>query len=284
MPAQPFVAYAYAFFRLEPLPRLRLLHLDVTTALTIARMPALARLKGLAVSGDAKARLAICASAHLGGLEALGFAGYVGQRLLRAIASGPALGGLRSLELGGSGTRPAPEQAIGSFEALFELIPIERLVVRGHALDDLDVKGLCAADPSSLRELRLGGNCIADAGARAIADAESLANLRGLCLWGNRVDHEGAESLARSNALEALEWLEIGGNPIGPAGALALARLPRLRVLGVAHAGVDDAAAEALAAAAPALERLDLRGTALGARAVARLCERFADRVLLDGQ
>jgi Ran GTPase-activating protein (RanGAP) involved in mRNA processing and transport len=134
-----------------------------------------------------------------------------------------------------------------------------------------------------VRHLLLGTNGIGDAGARAAADL--LAQRPGvetLYLGCNLIGPDGARALAQALTTDAsVSGLWLKRNPVGDDGARALADMLRknasLRALDLVHTGIGaeglDALARALVDAGRVLDRLDLGGNRLEARAVAPIVD-----------
>lgn len=131
---------------------------------------------------------------------------------------------------------------------------------------------VAAAALKGLTRLDLSGSSIGDAGAAALA--VSATRLRDLSISSVGMTNAGAAALGAS--LSELESLNVSSNEIGgTTGVCCLARLPCLQHLDLAHCGVGDEGAAAVAAAAPvALRSLNLFGNGIGdtgALALARL-------------
>ncbi len=284
MNAGDFLAAEQAFFRLRPLPRLRLGAVGPETALRIASLPALAALGALALEGwgsqgDAIVK-ALCASRWLGALTSLRVASLrLGPGGVKAIARAVSIARLTRLDLSHAALDAASAPALA---AVLERFALGALVLRGSFLDPDAVGALAAAAVGSLATLNLARNEVGDDGARALASSPRLGALRELVLWDAHVETAGAVAIARSPGLAALEAVDLGANPIGDDGAVAIAAMPALRSLGLADADVGEAGALAIAAREGELDRIDLRANRIGPRAAARLRERYGDRVHLD--
>jgi uncharacterized protein (TIGR02996 family) len=120
-----------------------------------------------------------------------------------------------------------------------------------------------------LAELRLAGNGVGPAGARALAASPHLGRLSRLWVRAGALGDEGAVALASWPHLGRLTHLLLLGNGIGPAGVVALAASPALGALedlDLDTNAVGDEGARALASSPTLanLRELDLRGTGVG--------------------
>ncbi|MBM3978794.1 MAG: TIGR02996 domain-containing protein [Planctomycetes bacterium] len=131
---------------------------------------------------------------------------------------------------------------------------------------------------AGLRCLNVSLDRIDTAGARALARSKVLANLTDLDLSGNPLGAEGVGALVGTKNLNGLVSLDLSACSLGALGAAALAgaaHFPALRRLELRDNAITSAGIVALAGAAffPALTDLDLRGNHIsseaGARAVA---------------
>jgi uncharacterized protein (TIGR02996 family) len=274
-----------AFFRLQPLPLLRVVTAGFHDMVAIAMTPGVLALSSLEIDQSGKrgpeALQKLVASPFLTGLRSLAVrSSGVGAAGVEAITRSPTLGGLTRLDLSDGAI-----DAEAAVELLFllERMPLTALILRRNALGEDGAHQLAETAPArSLGVLNLAGNAIATGGAAALASSPELAGLWKLSLWDNDIELAGAQAIAGSRYLAGLRVLDLGANPVGDEGAAAVAAMPGVRLLGLAHAGIGDAGAAALADRAPELASLDLRGNPLGAGAVARLRARFGDRVLVD--
>jgi hypothetical protein len=139
-----------------------------------------------------RAAVAVARARHLQQLERLDLAGNpLGAAGGLMLAGADHLQGLRHLDLGGCG-------------------------IDGHGLAGL-LQGLTRPEV-----LRLGGNHVGDAGARAIAAHTDWTGLRVLDLRGAAIGPDGFVALAGAPQLATLERLDIAGNDPGERGWRAL--------------------------------------------------------------
>jgi uncharacterized protein (TIGR02996 family) len=150
----------------------------------------------------------------------------------------------------------------GALAVVPQLSRVRTLLLAGCRLVDPD-KNLATlfATPflSGLRRLDLTGGKLTSRDVFALAGTVAFAHVRELDLTENDIGPKGAEALAEAARMENLQELSLANNPLGDAGGKALAHSPDLE----------------------RLTRLDLRGVALGKAVVAKLRERFGERVLL---
>jgi uncharacterized protein (TIGR02996 family) len=166
----------------------------------------------------------------------------------RALASSPALGRLRALDL--------------------------RWLVNDETL------GILATSPhlSGLQELRLKGKQISAAGIRALADSPGLAGLRSLEIESSPLGPAGGAALAASRHLAGLTRLSFWSCGLGDEGVVALTRSPFLHQLRVLTFDFEALTSQGIAALAscPALAqltRLRVNFTRLGSAAAQALAD-----------
>jgi uncharacterized protein (TIGR02996 family) len=223
---------------------------------TLAQLPALARVSALALRSSTLGKLGVGAladSPHLGGLRRLHLqACRLAPPGVEALAGSPALGRLTGLRLVGvplgregaaalAGSRflnglTALGLSWGRFgdAGVAELAKsawVRRLVELTLSGNDIRAEGLepltTARGWSRLRALDLSFNRLGDAEAEALARWPPLANIAQLHLSGNRITAEGLEALLEAGNLGGLKaWLM--RNPVGDRGAEALAGCPHL--------------------------------------------------------
>jgi uncharacterized protein (TIGR02996 family) len=277
--ARTFASYGEAIFRRAPLLR------SLTAGLTatdddpsdgpIARLrrlteaPAFWRLGGLDLAG-------VGVQARAYGYDP-GFDGR-GDEAARLLAASGAVAQLDALGISSSGLTAA---GVHHLVASGELAHLEALWLRGHDLGADALLAVLARAPR-LRSLDLYGA----ADLEAIAPA--LPPLAELHLSG--IGDAALAALGGSRAAPTLERLRLTLGAIGDVGALRA--FPRLRELDLrvarlgdpAHAGADLAAAD-LAAALPALRRLQLSSLtpAVALRAIARALGPQLEELALRG-
>jgi uncharacterized protein (TIGR02996 family) len=139
---------------------------------------------------------------------------------------------------------------------------------------------------ANLTELDLSGNPLGAEGAAVLAKAKHFGKLTALNLTNTALRDAGVEALALAKHFPALVRLNLGRNFIRAPGAKALVAAPffaQLTDLDLSNNRITEAGARALAAAeTPRLERLDLRGCNLTARATALLKKKFGKIVNVD--
>ena len=248
----------------------------------LAEVPGLVELEGLslhgAASGDALVR-AFASWPHRGRLRSLQLEG--GTAAARAVAGAPALAGLERLSmsfLDGEG--------VGALAAAAHLASLRALALPHVALDgaSLEVLGRSPA-LSSLEVLEIGH--VRWRGGRAhpevrAGELPALARLRELRCHRSAIGASPALELALG--ARGLEILDLDGVPLGEAGARSLlggGGLPELRHLDLSATEQTDEGFAAVidALEVPGLRRLACGGNALGSRAAAALAASRA----LDG-
>ena len=155
--------------------------------------------------------------------------------------------------------------------------------------DRIDAQGAAALARSkvlaNLTELDLSGNPLGEDGAAALAKAKHFGRLAALNLSNAAIYASGVEALAKAKHFPALTRLNLSSNFILADGVEALVAAPffaQLTDLNLSKNRIWETGARALAAAeAPRLERLDLRGCNLAARATGLLRKRFGKAVLV---
>jgi Ran GTPase-activating protein (RanGAP) involved in mRNA processing and transport len=155
----------------------------------------------------------------------------------------------------------------------------ETLVLWNNEITDRGVIEMAQAQPpAKLRALELRRNLIGDAGLAALSSSPVLSAFSELHLEHNRIEDAGTLALARSRHADNLRELHLRGNQaITDRGGIALAGagFPALEVLDLAGTAVGDACAMALAEfpSSASLRVLDLGGTRItqtGALALAK--------------
>jgi uncharacterized protein (TIGR02996 family) len=232
----------------------------------LAGSPALSVLRELELDSvplhDAGVRT-LAGSVHLANLRVLRLINCgVGPEGAAALAGSPHLARLTTLDLGFYHL-PQGETDTSSWRAAALLL---NRPGPGNCLGDAGVRALAASPHlGRLERLILAGNEITPAGAAALAGSRRLKRLRGLDLSYNDLGAEGARVLAGSALLKRLRVLELEANELGAPGAAALAESPSsaaLRLLDLSGAVrrveplLDDEAAAALAGS-PHLARLE---------------------------
>jgi small GTP-binding protein len=159
--------------------------------------------------------------------------------------------------------------AIALLSARIHPVYLDRLGVRGFPrravfLTTIPVRGRTLQELCSNRRLthvKLSGNGVGDAGAKAIA--ASLTALTSLDLTANGIGDVGAQAIAGS--LTALTSLDLAENEIGAEGAQAIAAsLKLLTSLNLAENEVGVAGAQAIATSLTALTSLNLAQNEVG--------------------
>ncbi|MEZ4248464.1 MAG: globin domain-containing protein [Polyangiales bacterium] len=190
----------------------------------------------------------------------------IGNAGLAALADSPHLGALEHLDLS--------HNRFGStgLEALVTRGAMRGLRALRAAHNGIGARGAEALANARLRlfELDLSGNELSGPGARALADAESLAGLRTLKLAQAKLGPDGVAALAVSPHLAHLQALDLALNGIGPSGAAALALTTNargLRRLDLSRNGLGREGLQLLLASQHLddLRELDLSSNALGA-------------------
>ena len=156
--------------------------------------------------------------------------------------------------------------------------------------DRIDAEGAAALARSkvlaNLAELDLSANPLSSDGAVALAKSKHFVKLTALNLANTALYSSGAEALAKAKNLPALARLNLSGNQIRASGVVALVAAPffsQLTHLDLSKNRITEAGARALAGVEETkLERLDLRGCNLTARATALLKKKFGKIVNVD--
>lgn len=137
---------------------------------------------------------------------------------------------------------------------------------------------------TNLTELNLSDNPFGPEGGAALAKSKHLSKLTVLNLSRTNLQSEGTRALAVAKPFTALTTLYLSGNTIDAAGVAALVAAPwfgGIKELDLSANPITEQGAKALATAGANLDRLDLRATGLGKRAIALLRTAFGDRVKL---
>jgi uncharacterized protein (TIGR02996 family) len=235
---------------------------------------------------DDAGAIALAGCAGLSGLKSLDVAvGHIGPRGVAALARSPHLDGVEKLDIRAN---PIGDDGLVELANSGSVPRLTDLNLYGTDTADRGLHALLTAGPTRLRSVHIGyyQNCpITDAGMRAFADCESLANLRELDLssWpltrgrvravaqsphfarvqnlnlsSCAIGDEIAEELARSPHLRNLRFIDLQNNHIGTVGFTALARSPVMATvtyLGLYNnRGIGDAGVAALAASEHAAE------------------------------
>lgn len=194
----------------------------------------------------------------------------LGPRGFDQVCQSPHLTALRDLEICADGLDEYDALALAEARWLPQL---ERLALAGNRLTEDHLRILLApANVARLTTLELGHVDLFEGGAAALID--SHAPLRRLGLAGALRDPIIAEAVLGAPLLERVEDLDLTGSSVGELGARALAgRARSLRTLVCNRTELTTAGALAIVRAEPPLERLDLRGNALGPEVVTALVE-----------
>jgi uncharacterized protein (TIGR02996 family) len=170
-------------------------------------------------------------------------ANTIGPVGIAALAESPHLGRLITLslyrnQLGDQGVKILANSRLAS--------SLRTVFLQNNGVGTRGVKELCAS-PLLGRlvgpELNLSMNQIPDAGAKALAECEHLANFRELVLRENAIGPAGAAALADSPFAANLTYLDLFQNKIGNRGAAALAEsehLSRIRDLNLRDNGITN--------------------------------------------
>jgi uncharacterized protein (TIGR02996 family) len=148
------------------------------------------------------------------------------------------------------------------------------------------VRAMADASLPALRVLKLT-RTVPDAGAvRALAESPQMDGLRSLSLAGNVLPHRAAVAVAQSPRAANLRVLDFRTNRVGAAGAAAIAHSSHMRgliELNLSENLIEDPGAFALAESPhlDALVALDVSANLFTPPAVARLRDRFGDRVIV---
>jgi uncharacterized protein (TIGR02996 family) len=181
----------------------------------------------------------------------------------RALTHSPHAAGLAELDATLEIDGPGVADALVTSPPLGRL---ERLTLRGGPLGAAGARHLAAGGLPALRQLRLFGTKVGNAGTRALAESPHRAELTHLELWANEVGDEGAIALANSPHLHNLRELHLGLNwhitDTGIAALAAVSSLARLESLDLCHAALGPAGVEALVTS-PHLRRLTYLRVAL---------------------
>jgi len=202
--ASAFVNSGTALLAAEPVVDLTLTEANDGELIALAAMPALAKVKAIALQGPFKDKgaAAFVKSPHLGSLRALNIAGAsVGPGFANAVGY---LGGLVSLCLTGMAMGDVAVAVLA--EGLENL---ERLYLARNDLTDTAAESLANGKSTKLKVLCLGGNEISDEGAEALATGRSLASLEHLELNQTGVADEGAQAIVKSRVLKSLRKLDL---------------------------------------------------------------------------
>ncbi len=156
--------------------------------------------------------------------------------------------------------------------------------------DRIDVDGVRALARSAvlanLTSLDLSGNPLLPEGATALAAARHFTKLTRLNLSGNNLQVEGVLALATAKHFPALAKLDLSSNQITADGVRALVVAPffnQLTALDLSRNRIGEAGARVLATRTTSkLERIDLRGTRLGRKALEVLKGAFGKRARFD--
>ena len=121
----------------------------------------------------------------------------------------------------------------------------------GKDIGDAGAKAIANSQTlSKLTSLDLSRNHIGEAGAQALADSQTLSRLTSLDLGDNNIGAEGAKAIADSQNLSELISLDLDRNEIGDTGAKALANsqnLSKLTSIGLSRNHIGDVGAKAIA-------------------------------------
>jgi uncharacterized protein (TIGR02996 family) len=202
--------------------------------------------------------VALASVPALAGLRSLDLHGvYLGDTGMTSLATSPYLAGLLFLNVFGNDIGGVGAEALARTTTLVRLTDLD---LGRNKIDDRGLRALARSPVlASVRKLGLFANSFGDMGAAALGASPHTGEIRTLGLAGNDIGNAGAEALAASAHLGNLRKLYLHGNNIGDRGALALAASPAL-------AGIRD---------------LSLNGDRLGERATQALRERFGERVRL---
>ena len=207
------------------------------------------------------------------------------------LAASSSLARLRHLGFAPEDHRFVPESNSFSTPAVHMLVSSPHLAhlrsLRFHGNDrtgDLSLAALMASPHlRHLKRLSLATCGLTASGVAVLARSPFLAQLTALRLNHNRIGNEGLRALAASRHVKHLRALRLKDTGINALGVVALTRaasLANLEILDLSDNPVSDRAGElAQAVHFDQLRELNLRGTHLTRTGVARLQQRFGDRV-----
>ena len=242
---------------------------------------------------DAEHHMAdLAASSSLARLRHLGFApedhrfvpesNSFSTPAVHMLVSSPHLAHLRSLRFHGNDLTISEVREIAAAPTLANL---EKLNLDGNdRTGDLSLAALMASPHlRHLKRLSLATCGLTASGVAVLARSPFLAQLTALRLNHNRIGNEGLRALAASRHVKHLRALRLKDTGINALGVVALTRaasLANLEILDLSDNPVSDRAGElAQAVHFDQLRELNLRGTHLTRTGVARLQQRFGDRV-----
>jgi uncharacterized protein (TIGR02996 family) len=215
---------AAKMFALPTLREVRFHDVTPDTLPLLLRLPHLARLSGLSLSGqpvgDEGVR-SLAATPSLAGLKSLDLScNGVGPRGAEALASSPHLSRLTVLRLYDNQVGTAGLWALTSSPRLGRL---ETLFLKRNQIGREGAHALALAPAlTRLHTLNLSHNNLGEAGTRALA-SRPLPGLRVLCLDNNQIGDRGARALGAARFLASVNRLDVSFNHIGLAGGRALA-------------------------------------------------------------
>ena len=207
-------------------------------ARSLAASPHLAKLRRLDLRDNAigpPGALALAGAENLAALRRVSFArNEVGSTRSNAVSWTSSLLRFQSLDLSGNDLGPDRLKSV--------------LTARAAPRFDEAGQERPRDNPVRIEELDLSQNDIGEAGARVLAESESLRGLVFLRLAGCNITDTAARILASSPHLNRLESLEIGNNPVGDRGLQAFLHtsLRRLRRVMIPSFGVSHAMQQAL--------------------------------------
>jgi uncharacterized protein (TIGR02996 family) len=281
--AEVLVAQAENLLAAAPIQSLRL-HNAGAVSEELAACPQLARVKALHFGSDDgdseplgdEGLVALAASPHLAGLEALTFSmEQIGGDGLQALARAPWLAGLRRLALPNN---EVGADALASFLAVAPLQELEALNLDWTGAGSETVAVLAQSAPlAMLRELSLANNKIGRDGPALLATAGRLPRLSVLDLNCTYLKPGSLQPLSGSPLLAQLTELRLASNNDLEAGDLSAllesSALPALKALVLGSVKMGDAAAQVVArcAALQGLTRLEIPCGGLSADGVKAL-------------